>query len=187
MKTIVHHQPVTGGLSWKMHAWGAAWNGNSVWDMNGTPNGATLDFQLPDVPDPRKLQFQYNSTNPMGQMLWEPNSFIRQVFLKVPREIWTFESSARILYQNPFPAGVTFKPSDVLTVRVITQKQFRGGKIYAWNPYDSTNPSTFFPESARDDVNFISTFNVPLANWMTAGFHLKLMSPGTGPNGTDVW
>jgi 1,4-alpha-glucan branching enzyme len=187
MKTTVHHQSATGGLSWKMHVWETAWNGNSIWDMKGTPGNATVDFQLPDVPDPRTLRFQYNSTNPAGQTSWESNSFVRQVFLTAPNEIWTFEFSGRILYQNPFPAGVIFNPGDGLTVRVITQKQFRGGKIFAWNPYNSTSPSTFFSESARDEANFISTFQVTLADWMTAGFHLKLMSPGTGPGGTDVW
>ena len=188
MKRIVHHQPVAIDLSWTMHVWQAAWNGNQIWDPRGKQSGATVDFQLPDVPDIRKLQFQYNSTNPAtGQRVWEPRSFIRQVFLQAPGEIWTFEFSARILYQNPFPPGVTFNPGDLLTFRVITKKQFRGGKIYAWNPYNAANPTAFFSESARDDDNSISTFNVTLASWMTAGFHLKLMSPGTGRNCADIW
>jgi hypothetical protein len=47
-------------------------------------------------------------------------------------------------------------------------------------------PSSFFPESARDDANAISTFKVTLASWMTNGFHLKLMCPGA--NGQfHVW
>lgn len=188
MKTIVHYQPVTGGLSWSMHVWQTAWNGSSIWDRKGTLNGATVDFQLPDVPDPRQLQFQYNSTNPAtGQTLWESSSFIRQLFLTAPSEVWTFDFSARVLYQNPFPPGVTFKPGAALAFHVITQKQFRGGQIYAWNPYNAANPTARFPESARDDVNSISTFSVTLADWMTSGFHLKLTSPGTGPNGSDVW
>jgi 1,4-alpha-glucan branching enzyme len=188
MNTIVHHQPVTSGLSWIMHVWQSAWNGNSIWDMRGTLNGATVDFQLPDVPDPRTLQFQYNSTNPAtGQLSWESNNFIRQVFLKAPVEIWTFDFSVRILYQNPFPPGRTFNPGSILTIQVITRSQFKGGKIYAWNPYNPANPSAYFPQTARDDANNISTFSVTLADWMTSGFHLKLMSPGAGPNGTDVW
>ncbi|MGC9944628.1 MAG: alpha-amylase family glycosyl hydrolase, partial [Verrucomicrobiota bacterium] len=179
--------PVTPGLSWKMHVWELAWDGNLVWDMPGTLSGTTMDFQLPDVADPRTLEFQYNSTASNGQTVWEPSTFIRQVFQKAPTGIWSFESSARILYQNPFPAGVIFNVGDVLTVSAITQTQFRGGKIYAWNPYDAANPSVYFTESARDDATSISTFSVTLAAWMTAGFHFKLMSPGTGPNGQDVW
>jgi 1,4-alpha-glucan branching enzyme len=183
MSTKVHHQPIGSGLSWKMHVWESAWNGSSIWDMKGTINGATLDFQFPDVPDARYLQFQYNSADPStGQMTWEASSFIRQVFLKAPTEIWTYEFSGRVLYQNPFPAGVTFKAGDALTVHVITQNKFRGGQIYAWDPYDSSNPSAFFPETARDDATFTSTFNVVLADWMTSGFHLKLMSPVT-----NIW
>ncbi|HEX4351109.1 MAG TPA: alpha-amylase family glycosyl hydrolase [Verrucomicrobiae bacterium] len=186
MKITVHHQPVTAGLSWKMHVWELAWDGNSIWDMPGTPDGTTLDFQLPDVPDPRTLEFQYNSTDSTGQTTWEPSTFIRQVFQLAPTEIWTFESSARILYTNPFPAGVTFNPGDVLTVSVITQKQFRGGNIYAWNPYDATNPFIYFPESARNDATNVSTFTITLAAWMTGGFHFKLMLPGAG-NAQAVW
>ena len=186
MKITVHHQPVTAGLSWKMHVWQLAWNGNLIWDEPGTSSGTTLDFQLPDVPDPRTLQFQYNSTGASGQTTWEPGTFIRQVFPLAPSEIWTFESSARILYSNPFPAGVTFKPNDVVTVNVITQKQFRGGNIYAWNPYDATNPSIYLPESARNDATNVSTFTFKLAAWMTGGFHFKLMLPGTG-SAQAVW
>jgi 1,4-alpha-glucan branching enzyme len=187
MKTTVQHQPVIGGLGWNMHVWGSAWNGNPVWDVKGTLSGATIDFQFPDVPDPRQLRFKYNSTSPTtDQMVWEADDFIRQIYQTAPNEIWTFDASARILYQNPFPPGVAFNPGDVLSVKVITQSRFRGGKIFAWNPYDPTNPSAFFPESARDDANSISTFNVALLGWMTNGFHLKLMRPGT--NGQpDVW
>jgi 1,4-alpha-glucan branching enzyme len=187
MSIIVHHQPILGGLSWKMHVWQLAWNGNLIWDMSGTPNGTTLDFQLPDVPDPRQLQFQFNSTDSTGQTTWEPPDFIRQVFLPAATEIWTFEASGRILYQNPFPPGVAFNPGDVLTVSVITRSQFRGGQIYVWNPYDPANPTAFFPQSGRDDVNYISTFTVPLASWMVGGFHFKLMLPASGANSQAVW
>ena len=187
MNTMVHHQPILGGLSWKMRVWKLAWNGNLIWDMKGTGSGATVDFQLPDVPDLRQFEFQYNSTDATGQTTWEPASFIRQVYLTTAVEIWTFEASGRIFYSDPFPAGVLFNPGDVLTVRVITQKQFRGGRIYAWNPYDPAGPSAYFSESARDDATATSTFNVTLAAWMIAGFHSKLMSPGTGVNGQDVW
>jgi hypothetical protein len=187
MNTIVHHQPLTGGLSWNMHVWEAAWDGNQVWDVPATLGGTTVDFQLPDVPDVRALQFKYNSTSSAtGQTVWEADDFIRRAFLAAPNEIWTFISSARVLYTNPSPAGAIFHAGDVLTVRVITESRFRGGKIFTWNPYDPTNPSAYFPESARDDASKTSTFQVTLADWMIAGFHLKLMCPGA--NGQqDVW
>lgn len=187
MKTIIHHQPPKGDISWSMHVWQAAWNGNQVWDVKGTLNGAKIDFQLPDVPDPRTLQFKFYSTNlATGITVWEPDEFIRRICQTMPNEIWTFDSSARVLYQNPFPPGVTFKPGDVLKLSVITQSRFSGGKIYVWNPYDATKPSAFFYESARDDANFLSLFNVTLEDWMINGFYLKLMCNGADGQ-PDVW
>jgi len=187
MKVTVHHQTINGGLSWNLHAWTTAWTGTSAWDVDGTPGGATVDFQLPDVPDPRKLLFKYNNVNTTtNATVWEPDSFVRRIFMTAPQEIWTFELSGRIAYQNPFPSGVTFKEGEVVAVNVITQGQFRGGQLYVWNPYSPNSPSAYFPESARDDATFNSTFNVTLAAWMTTGFHFKLMCPPR--NGQDaVW
>ena len=146
-----------------------------------------VDFQLPDVPDPRKLQFKYNSVSPANNATtWEADSFIRRIFMTAPTEIWTFEYSARIAYQNPFPPGVKFNVGDLVSVNVVTQSQFRGGQLYVWNPYSPNSPPIFISESARNDATSISTFNVTLADWMTNGFHLKLMCPprnGQGP----VW
>jgi len=150
-------------------------------------SGAGLDFQLPDAPDPRKLQFKFHSTSPAtGLDNWEPDDFIRRLFRTSPTEVWTFESSPRILYQNPLPAGVVFNPGDVLTFQVITQSAFRGGQLYVWNPYDSSVQPAYFGESARDDVNGISTFRVTLMPWMTSGFNLKLMQPAAN-NRAAVW
>src|SRR5882724_7147120 len=122
MNTKVHHQPIAGGLSWNLHVWTTAWTGTSAWDMDGTPNGAMLDFQLPDVPDVRKLQFKYNSVSPTNNTTtWEADSFVRRIFMTAPVEIWTFELSGRIAYQNPFPPGVVCHTGDVVTVSAITQ------------------------------------------------------------------
>ena len=187
MGIIVHHQPADTTLLWSIHVWQSAWDGNNVWDTKGTPTATGVDFQLPDAPDPRKLQFKFNSTAPAtGLDTWEPDDFIRRLFRISPTEVWTFESSPRILYQNPAPAGVTFKPGDVLTFQVITQSAFRGGQIYIWSPYDSTSASAYFPQTARDDANATSTFRVTLLPWMTTGFNLKLMQPATN-NQAAVW
>jgi len=175
MGITVHHQPVNNAASWNLHVWQSAWDGNIVQDTTGVPNGNLVEFQLPDSPDPRKLQFLFHS---MGT--WEDGSFTRRLFLTTPAEVWTFENSARVLYQDPFPVGVAFQTGDALTFQAITQSAFRGGRLYAWNPYDPTAPSAFFPQSARDDVNGVSTFRVVLLPWMTSGFHLKLMQPATG-------
>src|SRR5208337_4960142 len=99
--------------------------------------------------------------------------FTRRLFLMSPGEVWTFDSSPRILYQNLFPAGVVFKPGDVLTFQVITQNAFRGGQLYVWNPYDSNVQPVYLGESARDDDKGVSTFSLTLAEWMIAGFNLK--------------
>jgi 1,4-alpha-glucan branching enzyme len=187
MAITVHHSPANTALLWNMHVWQSAWDGNNVWDFKATPNGLLVDFQLPDVADPRLLQFKFYSTDPAtGQVTWEADDFVRRLFLKTPSEVWTFESSARVIYQNPAAQGVAFHAGDVLTFQVITQKAFRGGQIYVWSPYDASAAALYFPESARDDANDISTFRVTLAPWMTAGFNLKLMQPAAN-NQAAVW
>lgn len=187
MGIIVHHKPVNTAVLWNMRVWQAAWDGNNVWDMKGTSNGDVVDFQLPGTPDPRKLQFKYHSTVPAtGQDIWEEDDLTRRLFLTSPAEVWTFESSPRILYQNPFPAGAFFDPGDVLTFQVITRNAFRGGQLFVWNPYDSSIPPAYFGESARDDQAGISTFRVTLLPWMIAGFNLKLTQPAAD-NQAAVW
>jgi len=66
------------------------------------------------------------------------------------------------------------------------EKAFRGGQVYVWDPYDITVAPAYFEESARDDVNWVSTFRVTLSQWMTSGFNLKLMQPATN-NQAAVW
>jgi 1,4-alpha-glucan branching enzyme len=184
----VHHQPLGLGSRsiWNLHAWQRAWDGNSVWDPTGVGNAGLVDFKFPAVPDPRTLQFKYRATSATsGVSTWEPDDFVRQVVNITSTDLWTFAQSARILSQPPSPPDVLFRAGDVLTFKVITKQQFAGGQIYAWNPYDPTNPSAFFPQSARDAAAGVSTFTVPLASWMAAGFHLKLMT--TGANGNQIW
>src|SRR5215471_15617652 len=103
MNISVHHQPARNGLSWDMHVWQAAWDGNAVRDPQGTFNGDVVDFQLHDVPETRKLQFKYRSTDSTGRTDWEPDDFIRRVLQTTPTEVWTFDFSGRVLYQPPFP------------------------------------------------------------------------------------
>jgi 1,4-alpha-glucan branching enzyme len=187
MGIIVHHQPENHSVLWNMRVWQAAWDGNKVWDNQGTARRSTVDFQLPAVPDARKLQFKFHSASPTtGQNSWEADDFTRRLFLISPSEVWTFEATPRTLKQNPFPSGVSFDPGDVLTFHVITQKAFRGGQLYVWNAYDSDVQPVRFGESARDDANGVSTFSVTLTRWMTSGFHLKLVQPAA--NSRDaVW
>jgi 1,4-alpha-glucan branching enzyme len=188
MKTIVHHQAANPALSWNLHLWQSAWDGTRAWDLDGKPNSSTIDFELPDAADRRKLEFKFNSVDPtQNTTTWEPDAFVRRFFLPAPAEVWTFEFSPRVLYQNPFPPGKVFNVGDVMTVNVITQQRFRGGQLYVWDGYNDSNPPVFLPETARDDEKGISTFQITLAPWMTRGFHLKLTSRGTGPNGTDIW
>ena len=187
MGIIVHHKPANQAVAWNMYVWQAAWDGNNVWDSGGKPSGDEVDFQLPETSDGRKLQFKFHSTAPeSGQQNWEPDDFNRRLFLAAPEEIWTFASSPRVLYQNPFPQGALFKAGDELSVQVVTQNAFRGGQIYVWNPYDGSSPPAFFGESARDDANGVSSFRVTLAPWMTGGFHLKLMRPAANDQ-AELW
>jgi 1,4-alpha-glucan branching enzyme len=187
MGIIVHHKPADNAVLWNMRVWEAAWDGNNVWDTKGTSTEDVVDFQLPDAQDSRKLQFKYHTTAPAtGRNGWEADDFTRRPFLTSPTEIWTFESSPRILYQNPCPSGVIFRRGDALTVRVITQNAFRGGRLYVWNPYDPNVQPAYFSEAARDDPNGVSTFNITLTEWMTSGFNLKLMQPAANDQGA-VW
>jgi 1,4-alpha-glucan branching enzyme len=183
MSLVVHHQPLDSGSVWNLHAWQLSWDGNDVWDAAGTASGSLVDFQFPDVPEPRKLNFMFRSlTVATGNTNWETNDFVRQIVDPTASDIWTFHATRRILYQNPNPSGVTFQPGQTLTFRVITQNRFRGGSLYAWNPYDPSSPQGYFPESTRDDAAGVSTFVVTLAGWMTKGFHLKLVGPGSSDN-----
>jgi 1,4-alpha-glucan branching enzyme len=186
MSLVVHYQPLGPGLLWNLHAWQLAWNGNAVWDPAGTVAGIVVDFPFPDVPDPRKLNFKFRSLAvASGATTWEPDDFIRQIVDPAAIDIWTFPATRRILYREPNPAGMTFQAGDTLTFQVITQSRFRGGSLYTWNPYGPPSQASFFPESARDDAAGVSTFVVTLADWMTGGFHLKLVGPG--PSDTRVW
>src|SRR5580692_5533408 len=103
---LVHHAPFSAGLTWNLHAWQLSWNGNAVWDVNASASGALIDFQFPDVPDPRWLQFLFRATTPQtGSSVWESDSFARQIVDPTAAEIWTFGWTARILTQDPTPAG----------------------------------------------------------------------------------
>src|ERR1700737_1980753 len=187
MGIIVHHKPANNAVLWNMRVWEAAWDGNNVWDTKGTSTEDVVDFQLPDAQDSRKLQFKYHTTAPAtGRNGWEADDFTRRPFLTSPTEIWTFESSPRILYQNPCPSGVIFRRGDALTVHVITQNAFRSGRLYVWNPYDPNVQQAYFSEAARDDANGVSTSNITLTEWMTSGFNLKLMQPAANDQGA-VW
>jgi 1,4-alpha-glucan branching enzyme len=178
MAIVVHHKPADVAVLWNLRVWQAAWDGNNVWDTKGTPSPDGVDFELPAAPDPRQLQFKFHSTSPAtGQSAWEADDLTRRLYLQSPAEVWTFESSPRVLYRNPFPAGVVFSPGDVIVFQVVTQRAFRGGQLYVWNAYDTSVQPAYFPESARDDSTSVSTFRVTLLPWMTTGFHLKLMQP----------
>lgn len=189
MATIVHHKPALAATQWNMRVFQSAWNGNRKWDCPGIANAGLFDFEFPDVADVRLPQFLFEAVAPTT--VWESNDFTRRLSQIAPTEVWTFDSAGRVLYQNPFPPGVVFNPGDVLTFSVITKSAFAGGQLYCWTPYDSSVTPLFFPETARDADQSISTFLVQLAPWMTQGFHLKLMQPATSvwePNASNrVW
>jgi len=186
MTITVHHRPLSTSLLWALRAWELAWDGNAIWDRPGIVRGNGVDFQFPDVDDPRELSFKYRSTSgATGQTVWEPDDFVRQLVQTTTAEVWTFVQSARILCEDPAPAGINFKAGDVVTFHAITRQKFRGGQLYIWDPYNSTSPIATYPESGRDDDAGVSTFSVSLADWMIGGFHLKLV--GFDDHGAKVW
>ena len=171
MATIVHFEPADKRLLWKLHAW----QGNSSWDLSPIQNGKQLDFTLPAMADLRKLRFKFRSIDQATNIEeWEPDASNRVIRIVNPDQIWTFSESPRVLYNEPYPSGTTFKAGDILTLQVFTQNQYRGGQIYVWNPYEMGSPTTRFSESTRIDQAFTSTFSIVLAPWMIKGFHFKL-------------
>jgi len=186
MAIVVHHTPVNRTATWSMRAWQPSWDGNKTQDGPGVTNGAMVDFVLPEVDDPRTLLFKFHWSVAMAESSggWEPDALIRRLYL-APEEVWTFEGSPRVLYREPYPAGVAFAAGTVLIFHVITQSAFRGGRLYVWNPYDGSGQTALFDESGRDDGAGVSTFQVKLTDWMTQGFNLKLMR--SVPGGSDVW
>jgi 1,4-alpha-glucan branching enzyme len=179
MPVTVHHKPVDSSSSYTLHAW----IGTKSGDVPGTRRGDVFDFPLPDLGDLRRLLFKFYSTDARSKVEWESDDFIRRIRLTAPAEIWTFEQSARVLYKDPTPTGVAFKPGDTLTFHVITQNRFNGGRLYAWNPFAPGGVSATFDQSSRSDP--VSTFAVPLQPWMTGGFHFKLIGKDGG--GNPVW
>jgi hypothetical protein len=183
MPTILHHRPINQAATWNIDIWQSAWDGNLRVRKAGVANAAGLvDFTLPDVPDSRLLQFRFYSATSQ-----EPDPMIRRLSVGNAAEVWTFESSPRIMYSQPAPAGASFIAGDSLTFQVITRSAYSAGTLYVWDPYTPGSPSASFSETSRDSVTNVSTFRVPLLPWMTAGFHLKLMKTGGGPKGADLW
>jgi 1,4-alpha-glucan branching enzyme len=183
MPITIHHRPVNQAITWNIQIWQSAWDGNLWVKTAGGPIASGLvNFTIPDVPDPRQLQFNFYSATSQ-----EPDAMIRRLSVINATEVWTFDSSPRIMYSDPAPTGANFNAGDILTFQAITRSAYRGGKLYAWDPYNPQQPTAYFLETSRDDVNNVSTFSVALLPWMTAGFHLKLMKIGGGPNGSDLW
>jgi 1,4-alpha-glucan branching enzyme len=183
MSTKIHHRPVNQATNWNIQIWQSAWDGNLQIKAGGSPiTGGLIDFTLPDVSDVRQLQFKFYSAASQ-----EPDTMIRRLAFTNAAEVWTFDSSPRVMYSDPAPAGAIFNAGDIVTVQVITQKAYRSGNIYVWDPYNAQNPAAFFPETLRDDSNNVSTFSIALLPWMTTGFSLKLMKNGAGPGGSDLW
>jgi hypothetical protein len=187
MSVTVYHKPFDANRVWSIHVWDAA---HVYPDTHGTMNGDFVEFQLPEVADPSALEFMYYA-KPRNQTLarWERKDFHR-VAPPGASQIWTFESTPRVVTYNPFPVGVSYKAGDVVTVHAITQSTFSGGLIFAWNAYSLGSEEAYFRETARDEVKQISTFEVTLQPWMTPGFNFKLKKPaGDAGHGRthDVW
>jgi hypothetical protein len=183
MPITIHHRPVNQAITWNIQIWQSAWDGNLRVKTAGGPIASGLvNFTTPDAPDPRQLQFNFYSATSQ-----ESAAMIRRLSVINATEVWTFDSSPRIMYSDPAPAGANFNEGDILTFQAITRSAYRGGKLYAWDPYSPQQPRAYFLETSRDDVNNVSTFSVVLLPWMTAGFHLKLMKIGGGPIGSDLW
>ena len=170
MAVIVHFFPARQSLTYKLHLW----DGNAPVDLDGMVSGECIDFTLPITGDARDWQFKFRSADAAtSKVSWEGDEFTRRFRVAAPTEVWAFESSGRLLYTNPFPPGATFNRGHVVTIDLITANRYAGGRLYVWDPYNN-NSSIFVVEQSRTGVN--STFSLPLASWMTKGFHFKFVS-----------
>jgi 1,4-alpha-glucan branching enzyme len=178
MPVRFHHRPIDATKPLNLHAW----DGRLAWDLPGVRNGSLWDFQIPDVPDARRLQFKFRQVDPVSHAeVWESDDYVRRVRRAGVTDVWSFGASARPLYADPTqaPAGTVVAANAVLTVHVITRSRFRGGRLYAWDPFAGGQaPSAAVPEAARDDAAGVSRFDVTIQSWMVGGFHFKLLGPG---------
>src|SRR2546423_14004630 len=118
MPITVHHRPVDPTHTYTIHAW----DGTSTWDLPGTQHGEVVDYPLSEVHDPRKLRFMFHPFDrETHKDSFEPDDFIRRVRLADITDIWSYDYSARILYENPAESGISFHAGDVLTFNVVTQ------------------------------------------------------------------
>lgn len=167
----VHFRPVDLSLSWTLHLW----QNTSSWDLAGASAGEGVIYELPDNVDPRKVRFKFFSTDPTTHLVnWEKEDFVRIVRLDVA-ELWTYEATARVLHADPFPTGTSFAAGDTVTINLITQSRFRGGRLYIWNPFDASGPSAYIDQTDRHDDTNTSVFRFQLQPWMTTGFHFKFV------------
>ncbi len=171
MAIQVHHSPIDLKSAWSLYSWDAS----GYRDARGFAAAPYLNYELPSIEDARTLQFKYHTLDANNGPVWEPDAYNRRSRVAQPAQMWTFEQSARVLYEDPFPAGVAFNAGDKITVHLVTQQQFKGGRLHAWNPYVAGGQTVEFQEVSREDP--VSTFTVTLAAWMIQGFHFVFAGP----------
>ncbi len=184
MNLTIHHSPKDASSRYYLHAWADG----RTWDVDGTPSGPLIDFTLPGVVDPRRLQLMFRKVDGLGKEIWEPNDFIRKVRKATP-SIWSYDDSARIIYQNPAPQGAVIQSGDVISLNVITKSTFAGGQVHVWNPYNPNSTPRNFAETSRTP-NDVSTFDITLDASTATGFHFMLTGPGNTwepQNAVRVW
>ncbi|MDB5348524.1 MAG: 1,4-alpha-glucan branching protein [Schlesneria sp.] len=179
MTIVAHFFPPNQTLTYKCHLW----RDHAVVDLDGVVTGDHIDFTLPITGDARDWQFKFRSTDPAtSKETWEGDEFTRRIRVAAPTELWAFESSGRLLYKNPLPPGVTVSAGQIVTIDLITANRYVGGKLYVWDPYHN-NSAMFVGEHSRTGNN--STFSLPLAAWMTTGFHFKFVTARHG--NSETW
>lgn len=193
MDLVIHHEPFRSVKTVIIHAWE---KGGRVWDFSGErqADGSALfvvkDISLTDLRD-LSLKFRYLDDN--GVNVWEDEDYVRQAPTKDAQELWTFGFTPRCLTQPP---GETTTATHV-TFNVITFSQYIGGQVFIWDP--NSGKSFCQSQARRDDTNKLSTFILPLQDWMRKGFHFKLKSAKGGYesdgvnrvwrpcDGTSIW
>ncbi|EKU98241.1 hypothetical protein Lepto7375DRAFT_7504 [Leptolyngbya sp. PCC 7375] len=168
MQLLIHYQPAQSREIAFIHAWESA---GKVWDLKGTKDtDGNFLFTVPDVnlSDLRDFHFKYR----FSEKDWEPNTYERQLPTTDSQEVWTFDYTARCLTQAPG----TNADFNQITIHVISRNKYANGQLFIWQP--DTKHKTTLSLDSRDDASNISTFIVPLQDWMRNGFHFKLKTEG---------
>ena len=145
-----------------LHAWEPE---GRVWDTVAAPqeSGMFRFVITPTIADARQIQFKFRF--PYDQQ-WESDQYVRRITTRRADEFWTFDQSARVTARDPYHGDVP----DKISFYLHTAQRYAGGRLCVWLP--GTSSWIEQPQTMRSDQD-VSTFELPVAEWMKRGFSFK--------------